>query len=480
MNYQALTHQAAKLAESGQYADLEIICQKILKKKPKHFDALQLLGLAQSRTGQLNAAISNLKLARKINLQHDSVRINLANACCDNGEIESAIKFSREAIKLDSSNYTAHLALGNALQLGKKYTEAELSYDLALELNPASAESLDSLGECYRKQGKLLDAINQFIKANELNPALTTAYIHLVQILLLMHITEDVEGVANAGLTQAKLSAPETFELWMGLAKVAWLRGNLAGVREALAQSSKINVINMAYRNMRNLKAYRDCITKLVEAREIHPELYQGRTEHNIFFVAESHALAASEVVVSYQNERYRMLSAVITGCKVWHLANKTRNEYKASLECLFSALPLESIVVLGFGEIDCRLSEGILKATDGGKDDYQQLISLIIDDYLKFALTLAETYRHRIIIYGVPAPNMDFLSTENKESQNQLCEVIQLFNQKLMDCCEFHKLSFLNTYKLTVDSSGRSNQKYHIDAYHLHPKVFPLLFNEL
>ena len=40
MNYQALTIQAAELAESGQYAELEVICQKILNKKPKHFDAL--------------------------------------------------------------------------------------------------------------------------------------------------------------------------------------------------------------------------------------------------------------------------------------------------------------------------------------------------------------------------------------------------------------------------------------------------------
>ena len=52
MNYQALINRAAELARSGQYFELEKICKKILNKKPKHFDALQLLGFAQGQKGQ--------------------------------------------------------------------------------------------------------------------------------------------------------------------------------------------------------------------------------------------------------------------------------------------------------------------------------------------------------------------------------------------------------------------------------------------
>jgi tetratricopeptide (TPR) repeat protein len=480
MNYQALINQAAKLAESQQYAELEVICQKILKKKPKHFDALQLLGLAQSRTDQLNDAISNLKRARKLNPQHASVRINLANACLDKGQTEDAIKFSREAIKIDASNFTSHLALGNALQIRKIYPEAEQSYERALQLNHASAEARDSLGECYKKQGNLSGAINLFIEANELSPALTTVYIHLLQTLLLMHITDDAVKAANAGLTLDNLSASDAYELWIGKAKIAWITGDLEAAWEALKQSDKIVGLNMAYGNIGNLEAYRNCLKKLLEEREIHPQLYQGEPEQAIFFVAESHALAPSEVVVSYEGATLRLLSTLITGCKAWHLANKVTNEYKASLESLFSALPLKSIIVLGFGEIDCRISEGILKASHEKNIDIRKSINVIIDDYLAFALTLSEPYQHRIIIYGVPAPNMDFVSTQKKEHQAQLCEVIQTFNQKLRDSCEVHNLSFLDVYRLTTDSSGNSNQKYHIDARHLHPKIFPMLFDEL
>ncbi len=82
---------------------------------------MQLLGFAQSQKGQLNDAIRNLKLARKLDPEHASVRINLANACLRKGLTEDAIKFSREAIKLNSSLFEGQIALGNALQTAKQH-----------------------------------------------------------------------------------------------------------------------------------------------------------------------------------------------------------------------------------------------------------------------------------------------------------------------------------------------------------------------
>ena len=73
MNYQALIDRAAELARSGQYFELEKVCKKILSKKSKHFDALQLLGYAQSQKGQLDDAIRNLKQAHSFNCVYSPV-----------------------------------------------------------------------------------------------------------------------------------------------------------------------------------------------------------------------------------------------------------------------------------------------------------------------------------------------------------------------------------------------------------------------
>ncbi len=481
MNYQALISQAAELAHSGQYPELETVCRKILKKKPKHFDALQLLGLAQSRTGQISEAITHLRRARKLNPQHASVRVNLANACLEKGSIDEAIKFSQEALKLDASNYAAQLALGNGLQMNRRFEEAEQAYQQALKILPASAEVIDNLGECYRKQGRLSEAVTLFLQANDINPDLPKVYIHLFKTLLLMQVTDDALKVANAGLGCANLSATDTYELLIGKAKIAWLIGDLKAAQDALEHTRRLAGLNtVTYGNLANLQAYESCLKELLQERSLHPELYQQKAEKAIFFIAESHALSPSEVVVNYRGVAHKILSTLITGSKAWHLTSDNLNEYQASLDCFLSAIPPRSIVVLGFGEIDCRVSEGILKAHHDKNIDYHQSISQLVEDYLNSLIRLAEPGQHEMILYGVPAPNTELLSPQDKKHQDELCEVVRLFNQHLQQSGESKNLEFLDVYDLTVGDNGESNQQYHIDGHHLHPKVFPELFDRL
>ncbi|MCP4431747.1 MAG: hypothetical protein GY806_12265, partial [Gammaproteobacteria bacterium] len=75
--------------------------------------------------------------------------------------------------------------------------------------------------ECYRKQGRLSEAVTLFLQANDINPDLPKIYIHLFKTLLLMQVTDDALKVANAGLGCANLSATDTYELLIGKAKIA-------------------------------------------------------------------------------------------------------------------------------------------------------------------------------------------------------------------------------------------------------------------
>jgi len=232
------------------------------------------------------------------------------------------------------------------------------------------------------------------------------------------------------------------------------------------------------YANIVNLQAYASCIRRLLDERKNNPRLYQQETNKTIYFLAESHALAPSEVVVNYRNSPHRITSSLITGCKAWLLANETPNEYKASLKCFFSSIPAQSAVILGFGEIDCRATEGILKACHEKHIDYHESIDLLVKAYLKFVAELDKEAQHQLLVYGVPAPNIEQLPSLDENLQNQLCDVIRLFNQSLEQACKANGLDYLDVYALTTDDNGSSNQRYHIDAYHLHPRIFAELFD--
>ena len=72
MNIQEMTNWATDLARTGQFVELESVCKKILKKKPKNFSALHLLACAQNGIGQIEIEKSDRKWS--VNLDHRKLR----------------------------------------------------------------------------------------------------------------------------------------------------------------------------------------------------------------------------------------------------------------------------------------------------------------------------------------------------------------------------------------------------------------------
>lgn len=471
--------QAAEFAREGRHRELEQLCRKILLKKPKQFDALQLLGLAQCELGDADTAIATLERAITINRRHAGSRINLGRAYLEKGRVGDAIRSCNKAIELDGLKYEAYVILGNALQEDRGYGHAKAAYERALQLHPSSAEALDGLGVCLKRQGQLQEAVPLHLKAIEINPALSTGYIHLFQLLMLLHALGDANEVVDAGLRQGMLNEAEKYELLVGKAKIAWLMGDFEGATKAVVQCDHaLPRDSYGYGNIDNLKAYHSLIKILLGERNKCPERYAGDTEKTLLFVSESHCLAPAEVLVDYMKEQYRISSALITGCKLWHLISKEQNEYKASLELIFSTIPKGSVMVLGFGEIDCRADEGILLAYKKKGVDYVELIPNMVAEYLDYVMRLAEPQAHTLLVYGVPAPEASVLDQLMPEDQESLKEVIRLVNDSLKQGCATHQLEYLDVYAVTLGDGGKSNMAYHVDGHHMHPRVFPILFD--
>ena len=471
------TKQAADLFRSGKYAASEIMCRKILKKKSKNFFAMHLLGLNQGKQGKLKQAISTLESARAIKGADAELYSNLGNYYLEAGRVTDAIKSCKRSIQLEEMNASAYLNLGNALLTLNRLDESEQAYQQSLKVNPNNSHAIDNMGVCLTKQGRLLEGVNKFLQANELDPRLTSVYIHLFNTLMFMHNTEDAERIVGIGLDGGVLQPGEELELLIGKAKISWLTGQLSATRQAIDKSHNIHLKHHTYHNVRNLRRYHHYLDLLLAEREQFSELYEGKPDKALFFVADSHCLSPSETVITYRNQLYRVLSALITGCKAWHLSLERPNEYKASLATLFKAIPNGTPVVLGVGEIDCRFDDGILPAYCNKGIDFRISIPSLVERYVDYSLEQANRNQHTLILYGVPAPAASALEKIDPHTAKLLCEIIQYFNEVLRTECALRELDFLDVYAATKNKWGQSNMEYHMDEIHMHPRILPVLF---
>ncbi|MDO8948682.1 MAG: tetratricopeptide repeat protein [Desulfocapsaceae bacterium] len=478
MNRYSQLQNIITLDKSETYTEMEKACRQLLKKLPSNFDALQLLGLGLVKQGRHKEAVRIFKKALKKNNSHAGTHINLGHAYNELGKYPEALLVLQKAIKLDPRKAVAYNNLGITLFHTKKYQESIDAYNHAIKLTPHYAQAINNLGVCFMEMGLLHEAIEQFLKANDLEPLLTSVYIQLFQALELSHIIDDALHVAQKGLEIISQPSWERLKLLMGIAIITWISGQIELSQKAINQSNfAASYTFPRSRDIEVQKTFRRYLEKLLQIRREQPQLYTGNPEHPLFFVGESHCLSPSETVIVYQKKEFRVLSTFIQGCKAWHLGQSERNKYKKSLEILFKSLPTKSKLVVGMGEIDCRLTEGIIPAYLEKGIDFHSSIPELVEKYVKFVSDVAKRHQHTLIFYGVPTAPKTATDSLAAEAGKLLQNVIRLFNKHLEDACNSRGWEILDVYGLTTGEDGEPNSQFHIDSTHLHPNALAILF---
>jgi tetratricopeptide (TPR) repeat protein len=128
------------------------------------------LGVLRYNQGKLEEAISEYRLAIRLDPKNAAAHVNLGNALLDQGKLEEAISEFRLAIQLDPKNASAHYDFGVALGDQGKVAEAISEYRLAIRLAPKFVAAHINLGEALRDQGKFDEAISEYRLAMQINP----------------------------------------------------------------------------------------------------------------------------------------------------------------------------------------------------------------------------------------------------------------------------------------------------------------------
>lgn len=136
---QAKFQQAYTLYQIGQLAPAQTLLEAVLKKDPKHHDALQLLSFIAFQTKEFQIALRLLDRSLRICPDAD-VYSNRGIVLYELRQLEAAVASYDQAIALRPGNAEAYSNRGNALKDLGQLDAAVASYDQAIALRPDIGE----------------------------------------------------------------------------------------------------------------------------------------------------------------------------------------------------------------------------------------------------------------------------------------------------------------------------------------------------
>ena len=488
MNIKNSFGKAQVLFRQGEFEESSSLCKKILSKKPKFSDVIHLLALNYKAMNQPELAIKEFKKAIAINNKIAAYFNNLANVYLEKKSFTEASYFLEKSLALDPYLPQANHNLSACLFKQKNFERAEFFCKKAIQHDSINPEYYLSLGTIYYEQGLFDNASQAFLSSLERHGKGKTgnstpkAYIEMFNLQVSRHCYQDAIEIADIGISSQQLTDQELCTLLIGKAIIYLLFHYLEEARQAIELSQKIYQFAEESKELTNMAVFHRYIATLLDLRNENTQAHlysKSQAQKNMYFISESHGFAPNGTLINYKNEQYKIKSLFIMGTKIIHLITQDDNKFHISLSSLLETLEPESKVIIAFGEIDCRLDQGIYAHSLKYSKDYNDVIEDMLPQYISLLNNIATSLNIEIIVYGVPSPNPCVFDNCNEETEIDFKKMIKKFNSQLRKECLSNEISFLDVYQLT-DENGKSNLEYHIDSYHVSPDTVPTLFESM
>src|SRR6266403_3144316 len=255
--------------DSGHYAEAAAKLESLVREAPESFEVQELLGLVYSAQSQDARATQHLQKA--VHLKPDSApaRTNLAANLARLGKLGLATEQFKKAVELDPRNFDANHNLGEAYVRSGKVADAAPFLEKAQQINPSSydngydlslayiqtgrlkdarqlvqdllkrkdtAELHNLLGEIEEKDGKFVEAANQYEVAAHKDPSESNLFDWGSELLLHRTLDPAVEVFQHASERY-----PNSPRLMIGLGMALYSRGNYDEAVKALLEGADLS-----------------------------------------------------------------------------------------------------------------------------------------------------------------------------------------------------------------------------------------------
>jgi tetratricopeptide (TPR) repeat protein len=162
--------EACALHRQGQLARAQALYRKVLEVQPRHFDALNLLGVLAGQTGDPKRAVTLFDRAIQSQPDQAAPHCNRGLALQELKEWTAALASFDAAIARQPDHAIAHYNRGNVLRELGEPQAALASYERALALHPQFPQAHYNRGVVLQSLGQLDAALSAYARALELAP----------------------------------------------------------------------------------------------------------------------------------------------------------------------------------------------------------------------------------------------------------------------------------------------------------------------
>jgi tetratricopeptide (TPR) repeat protein len=209
----ALLQQAVALQQNGALPEAEELYRELLTARPRHFDALQLLGALMLQQGRLEEGVAQLQRALEVDAKQPALHSNLSYALNALQRHTEALASANRALTLQPRFADALNNHGTALAALERPRDALASFDKALALAPDMASAWNNRACTLRDLNQPQDALSSCDRALELQPAYAQAWSNRANAL------SDLDRAADArdSYQKALEIAPAFADAWNNL-----------------------------------------------------------------------------------------------------------------------------------------------------------------------------------------------------------------------------------------------------------------------
>jgi tetratricopeptide (TPR) repeat protein len=254
---------------SGRFPEAAQRLESLVREAPESFEVHELLGLVYSAQSQDAKASPHLQSAVRLKPDSASARTNLAANLMRLGKVELAGVQFRKAVELDPGNFDTNHNLGEFYVRSGKVTEAvpllaqaqkidPSSYDNGYDLSLAhvltgrltdarqsvqdllkrqnTAELHNLLGQIEEKDGKFVEAANEYETAAHMDPSESNLFDWGSELLIHRTLAPAIEVFQHAAERY-----PKSPRLIIGLGMALYSRGNYDEAVKALLQGADLD-----------------------------------------------------------------------------------------------------------------------------------------------------------------------------------------------------------------------------------------------
>jgi len=129
--------------------------------------AWSLLGIAEARAGQSEAAIRELRQAATVEPGNEQHWLNLTRQMMEAGRYRDSIAATREGIAANPKSYALHLRLGAAQLAAGQYKESEAAFRTLVDAGDPLPTSYVGLAQVLLREGRAEEAVSVLNAAEE-------------------------------------------------------------------------------------------------------------------------------------------------------------------------------------------------------------------------------------------------------------------------------------------------------------------------